>query len=320
MKEKSKILISWTFLLTVTTPIFAAQNKYNPPYDPNIFYMNEDLKELIDLVVEKKDHYNEQWEISLSQYKAWIVQIILMEVGNLRDGVPHSGGAVGRDTFYHITVGDKFPFSTGVGIFQLDRGGESGNENWSIMPTVEKLDPEKSLLSVLCWHKNRFNNSATLADFRAGTWSIWYGVRNELFEEHWKLTTEKSWDECKNKKIDVPFHPPVTNASSYKNTIKYIGEVYWNLPEWQNYFKTWLISAKTFQGRKVSSYNYYYAKDDDTGWEVWVWNSENLIHGYARHYATTYLPANVKKKYAGFSWQKPLLDPNNLKPVLVLSK
>lgn len=296
--NKMTIMLFSAIVLCVT-PDAAKEKHYFPSYNPNIRYMNEDLKKLIEKLTMKGCGYNREWKITLAEYESWIACISLAETSNLGYAA-HSGSAIGRETFFHIRAGEDFPFSTSVGAFQLGNGKE-----WGTMPTLLKIDPNQSLQSVLRWHKNNFGNNATLADFRKK--SVWYATKTKEFEKIWESVTGCAWGETGGS-----FNPPVTNAAPISDTIKYIGKCRWNLPDWEEgHFDTWLIKAKTFlKGKNLYSFSYYYTKNN--GWEIWVWNAEGLVHCYKRHYALTYLPDKIKGNRAGFTVEKPALCPNDI--------
>ncbi len=266
-----------------------------PAIEPNAPEIDSEasLKELI--LRFAKDYYRSEWEISLSQYQAWIHSIDLTEAGGLGASA-HSGAGIGRDVFYHKTIGNKFPFSTGIGYFQLDNG-----KRWTTMPTIDKLDPKKSLISVLRWHRDNFGAGSTLADFQKK--SVWCGVKSKRFEGCWRDVAGVPWEECKDKKMEVPFHSPMA---------KLIGKVRWDLPGFQGYFETWLITAKTYlKGKGYYCFSYYYAADRNSGWEVWVWSKENLVQCYKRNYSATQFPDGKNGECAGFTSAKPALYPND---------
>lgn len=229
----------------------------------------------------------------------------------------------------HTEVGDKFRFSTGIGAFQLDRGGGQGTaeENWGIMPTIEKIDPKLSLLSVLRWHRDRFEGwgtAATLANF--SKYSAWYAVQPDKeseFAQTWEDITGYNWYECKEKKLNVEFHPPTVN-DPFENSVKYVGKAYWSLDGWEGYFDTWLIVPRSWSGKVVTEGGYYYAMND-TGWEAWIWNNPDneFIYKYERRYdqgpfpenrqpATSYIGDDRAIATAGTTGDSPALDPSTI--------
>jgi hypothetical protein len=89
-------------------------------------------------------YYNPNWDLNIDQYKAWIATIAWSEggYGGYTAGsqcryhdYPGCGDA--KDMSYHWDAGIQFRFSTGLGPFQLDRGGY---DNWDLWPTIDKLN------------------------------------------------------------------------------------------------------------------------------------------------------------------------------------
>ena len=242
------------------------------------------------------DYYNAGWNISLSQFQAWIALISLREAGFGRY-TAHSqyGGGYDGDRFNHVDVGNAFRFSTGIGSFQLDRGGDQGyaSEDWSTMPTMVKLDPQHSLLSVLRWHRDRFGAGATLADLSGS--SAWLAVqdnRESEFASTWYQITGSSWGSSKNQNLNVAFHPP-TVSDPIEDTVQYRGQLYWYLPpRWDGYLDTWRITARSWEGIAVTEYFYTYS--DNNGWEAWVFDDaeQKLIYYFERNCGSTQYPEN----------------------------
>jgi hypothetical protein len=269
------------------------------------------------------DFYNPDWQISLSQYKAWIALITLQEAGDHRYHA-HSTGSPGIDVFYHQNpaAGKKFPFSTGLGPFQLDRcKGPDCVDNWGVWPTIDKLDPGKSLQSVLKWHFNKFGPGTTLEDFSLQ--SRWCSVRlvptgckpkdNGLsMKENWQKITHCKWEDCKSKKMDVDFKPPFVD-DPFSNTVKELGKLSWNVEGLQGSFDTWLICAS---GPGIK-WAYYYTFNEDSGKEFWVWKDPQgkLIYRYTRNYKEGPLPEGVKNNRAGVTDKEGALQvPPNSPP------
>jgi len=266
------------------------------------------------------DYYNNKWDISLSQYKTWITVITLREAGYGRYSA-HSqyGGGFDGDRFNHIDVGYDFPFSTGIGAFQLDRGGDQGDatENWGTMPTIVKMDPVESLLSTLRWHRDRFDGPKyTLADF--SQYSAWLAVHPSQsgFKLTWKEITGEDWADNAYTKKDVSFTPPLVN-DPYENSVEYLGKVRWYLSGFEGYYDTWLISARNWAGNIVAEY--YYTLREDTGWEVWICNDpgHQYIYRYERHFSDTHFPDNRVDmggdvSAAGDTISSAALNPNDI--------
>lgn len=283
---------------------------------------------LVDMINENaQSYYHEFWDISISQYKAWIALITLREAGIGRYAA-HSqyGGGYEGDRFNHIDVEYNFPFSTGIGAFQLDRFGSQGDatENWGNLPTIKKLNPEESLLSVLRWHRDRFSDpddwpgGITLSTFsRYSAWNAvnWGRGKEHEFASTWECITEYSWAESNNTRFDVNFSPPVV-TDPFENSVKYVGKVYWYLETWEDYFDTWLITARNWAGDVVTQY--YYTFREDTGWEAWVWNDpgHKFIYYYERNFVAGPFPENRidtgDPSLAGNTAEIPTLDPNKI--------
>lgn len=277
--------------------------------------MDNTLKNLIDTIA--PEYYDSTWSISESQFKAWIAIITLSEAPTGNWGyAAQSTGSLGHDVFNHIGLGATFKFSTGMGPFQLDNGGSGGGESWSTMTTLDKTDPEKSLRSVLRWHNVRFGsswtgaNAPTLSDFYDK--SAWFGVKrwgtSGDLKTYWNLITDSNWDDVKDKRVDVAFHPPTINAP-YGNYVKKVGNYYWNILN--GCYDTWLIKGK---GPGYSG-EFYYAYDDTL--EIWVYNEAEKKSGFIRKYVQTQLPQDssggtvtLGTANAGFTYDKKIVDPS----------
>ena len=273
--------------------------------------MDKTLADMIDALA--PGYYNNSWNLSLSQYKAWIALITLSEAPTSNWGyAAQSTASPGNDVFDHVDLKSQFRFSTGIGPFQLDNGGEGGGENWTNMTTIDKTDPDKSLRSVLRWHNVSFGSkwkgakAPTLYDFYNNT--KWFGVKRVNITEYWYSITNSSWDEVKNKKIEVEYHPP-NGSYPYENYVKKIGKVYWNL--WEGCYDTWLIKGigPGYKGE------FYYTYNNSV--EVWVFNDtdKKYIYRFARKYVDTQLPQDSSGKtitkgtlYAGITDKKAALN------------
>ena len=298
---------------------------------------------LVDLITRNAEDYwlgseKGNWKISLSQYQAWIGLISLREAGNGRT-VAHSGSP--GDQFWHKVKGKKFPFCMGVGPFQLHKGGE----DWDAWPIIDKINPEKSLLSVLRWHKKRWENlSPTLSTFSENSpWNAVKPVKKEEFEETWKNITGTNWDDIKDiEEEDMTINWPFAEDDSYETDVKYIGKAYWNLKfkdeysnnwqEWDGYYDTWHITAKDWDGNEIFHYYYTIREEGDTGWEILVYDDPNIsdeeeefIYGFKRCYKSPnktkklYYPEDVEREpyggnhgIAGFTTDTSMLDPTRL--------
>lgn len=257
-----------------------------------------------------RDYYHKDWKVSLSQYKAWIALITLREAGYGRY-TAHSQSKL--DSFDHKKAGGSFRFSTGIGAFQLDHGGTQGNakEEWGKMPTIEKIDPEQSLLSVLRWHKDRFKAGATLDVFsKKSAWcAVW---TKKPFKTDWRKMTGCTWNKSKGIKKEVGFNPPTVN-DPFRYCVEYKGKAYWNL--WKGYFDTWLISPRSWSGKVVTKNGYYYTYDKKKGLEEWVWNDsgKKFIYRFERKYKGGRFPKGQGrvgvKNIAGVTDTTAALDP-----------
>ncbi|MDD2297752.1 MAG: PEGA domain-containing protein, partial [Sphaerochaetaceae bacterium] len=303
--NKINVLVGLTDPGTWTVQIVNPDNKKSNNFDfvvtssaPTGWGLDTDLVDLINK--HAPNYYNDSWNISLSQYKAWIALISLREAGYGRY-VAHSqwGGGYEGDRFNHINVGDAFSFSTGIGAFQLDRGGSQGNANeeWDKMPTIDKLNPDIALLSILRHHKDRFGAGSTLEQFSIN--SPWVAVRpakESDFSNDWFQITGSSWDVSKKKREDVQFNPP-TVVDTFESQVRKIGTIQWSLsPRWNGYFDTWKISARNWDGGLVCEYYYTY-KD---GWEIWVYNDpqQSVTHYFEREYQEGQYPQNRQNNEA----------------------
>jgi hypothetical protein len=255
--------------------------------DPNITAaIDEELLNLLDKLIPdnaSSPYYDDQnWDISKSQFKAWIVTIAWSE-GNLGGYVAHSQGnqvhtkltidgkkiPVG-DKLIHRGAGAFFTFSTGIGPFQIDNDqqGVTG-DNWSEWPTIDKLDYKKALESVLLWHKNKFGGERlTLGDFQSSAKLVWYGVNPGDVSARWKQVTGTEWDYySKNGPKDAGFtdlswdaikNSLISNAkkltfnTSYENNVQDCGE---DKVEWHINVKTVSVSTGSeknviFEGKR----------------------------------------------------------------------
>jgi len=203
--------------------------------------IDEDLLDLIDQYLSDHEgkYYRDSWNITLNQYKAWIATIAWAEVRQGGYGA-HSlidlqdAGLPKSDVFNHVDQGKDFRFCTGIGPFQIDRGGGYGHRlsgdphqvvyfeptkawaslipstddfsSWSNWPTIKKLDPVSALETTMTYHFRRFTGNETLYDFWATAKWVWYalqedpnlgiwGVNEEGFP--WKAVTGEEWESHK---------------------------------------------------------------------------------------------------------------------------
>ena len=264
--------------------------------------IDERLLDLIDQYAET--YYNSTWDVNITQYKVWIATIAWSE-GNRGGYGAHSQGALGSDVFYHKAVGSSFKFSTGIGPFQLDRGGAQGTakEEWHNWSTIDKLNLTKGVISVLRWHHDRFSNGHENLSVFADN-SAWYGVRSnyldnkgkwvgeEYVKKRWNSVTGMDWNVHKTGKFNIDWDSIKNKLSQnaldpeflYENNVKFVGLLRWNITEnkeiktdagnkviFEGDYPTWLITARDATGKIL--FDYYYTYDSDKKIEVWVWNN-----------------------------------------------
>ncbi len=281
---------------------------------PGSFAVDDKLVSLINQFA--ANFHDKNWKVSLSQFKAWIALITLQEVGRLGYAAhsdfncsshPLANKGTG-DCFPHRDIGTAFQFSTGIGAFQLDRfgshsnsdTGNHANETWHAMPTIVKIDPVQSLLSLLRWHRDYFDgNNPNVQKF----WerSPWLAVRRtdpntgeRTWETTWKLITGDTWESSATEEKEVTFDPP-RKKDPFGDSVKYLGRILWFVWNQEGEpLATWLIKARRFGG---PDYEYYYTKRDDLKQEAWVYKNpsptEPSKHFFKRDYrkSGTELPA-----------------------------
>jgi hypothetical protein len=257
---------------------------------------------LLDLIDKHANSfYNPKWDITLNQYKAWIAAIA-WGAGGKGGYSAHSqtNPSYRGDIFYHVNAGTSFTFSTGLGYFQLDR--EGGEEGWDRWPSIDKLNPEKSLISVLRWHYGNFRAGATLKDFVG--FSLWSSIQSEQIAGIWQQVTGTNWDDHKDKKrwldwqlVKKSLSQNAANQSfRYENNIINIGKVQWIISEgddiktdtgkpviFNGQYETWLIKARSWQGDTL--FEYYYTYDPQAQVEVWAWKN-NPKYIFTREYGS----------------------------------
>jgi len=322
---------SWSIL--VENPGGLISNIYSFEVKPSKIFatLDEHLLDLIDQYAD--DYFRSIWNITLDQYKAWIATIAWGE-GGLGGYTAHSQGNLGLDVFNHKneTVKEKFRFSTGIGPFQIDRGGEP--DNWHNWPTIKKLNYTETLKSTLQWHNRTFYSSknATLEDFSKKT--VWFAVNQMNVERNWKDVTGMDWGaHKKGKNEDLKWNEIKEELKSkypsYEENVRKIGKVKWDLTfttsegrkvTFGSYYLTWLITARNGSGFKL--FQYYYTLDESLGYEVWVWNNigkeDERRHVFVRNFTKRYPYGALPENYtegdidAGFTASKPALNPNLL--------
>lgn len=232
---------------------------------------------------------------------------------------------------YHWDAGGQFRFSTGIGPFQLDRGGY---DSWDSWPTIDKLNYTKALESVLKQHNNdpSFGSGTSLKDF--SDTSKWYGVRPVKVAEYWNEVTGTLWDDYKNERNELDWSGIrdriVQNAMeaddmSYEDNVNYKVDIRWNITEndkiltdtgkkivFNGEYPTWYIIARDAYGNDLSRYYYTYNSEDKI--EVLAWNNSGsdkaLQYIFVRDYSTGPYPENSSKDwlFGGFTLSHPAIS------------
>jgi hypothetical protein len=257
------------------------------------------------------DYYNPDWNATLAQFKAWIAAIAWAEGGS-GGCVAHSQLVLGSDVFNHKTLGAAFRFSTGIGSFQLDRGGLDG---WGLWPTIEKLDYVKATVSVLAWHKATFGSGATLEDFAVQ--SPWFAVNPSQGGNpagHWEAVTGTGWNahnagiaSLNWNSIKSQLETRAALNITYAGNVQDLGQLEWHIQIGDNVltdsgkavvfngsYSTWRITARNWGGTAL--FSYYYTHRPDSQVELWVLDDSGSAspfrHIFVREYGTGPLPEN----------------------------
>jgi hypothetical protein len=299
-----------------------------------------DLLDAIDAALQSDPgfYYNNQWNVSRNQYKAWIATIAWAE--GLKSGYgTHSRSNLGVDRFNHRHAGECFYFSTGLGYFQIDRGGQycnnqQGSEEWEKWSTLAKLDITLAVSSVMRWHYNSFGNGATLRDFL--NCSRWFALDSEEEASRlWWQVTGTSWANHAARRVeDLDWNTIrgclAANAQRgfwfpYNKNVRFVGEQYFNIGSNNRDIDTgqplpvtivgcrptYLISARHDAGERgvIMDFQYYYTLDTNSKVEVWVWKdpNESLTHIFTRHYNQGQNPDNINENTAGYTLQFPAI-------------
>ena len=321
------LVIAFVFLMIGF--MFAGLPNAASAYDEPIAEIDEELLNLIDQYAE--DYYNDTWNLTLNQYKAWITTIAWAE-GGYGGYTAHSQygseiKSLNGDRFDHVNKSAaklKFRFSTGIGPFQMDCLSYKG-VNWAKEPTIRKLNSSLALLSALEWHYNiTFNKGdETLEDFsKKSKWNAVLPESDPGVAFRWKEVTGENWEDHKDGKADHDLDWQSIKQSIAKNDpkndlIKNIGERKWNVTftidnkdsggnkikvSFNSYYPTWLITYRGWS--KTTLFQYYYTYNESTGCEVWVLDNEGkdneFRYIFARNYTTGRFPEN--RTYAGGYW------------------
>jgi hypothetical protein len=222
--------------------------------------------------------------MNIEQFKAWVATIAWGEGGRGGYGA-HSQGDPKSDLFAHKDY-PSFTFSTGIGPFQLDRGGHDGWDTW---PTERKLDAAQAVQSVMEQHYTQFPDAgATLQTF-ANT-SKWNAVSPGNVEALWSELTGTTWSQYSGGNVALNWSAIETslagnaNDSSlypYAQNVQDVGMKTWNIPASAGLYTdsgksivftgahpTWHITARTWGGTKL--FQYYLTYDPTSNIEVWV--------------------------------------------------
>ena len=229
-----------------------------------------------------------------------------------------------------MAAGSGFSFSTGIGPFQLDRGG--GSEHWGYWSTIDKLDPAQSVESVLRYHYNSFGSGSTLSTFAQN--SPWYAVNPTQGGNpsgHWNAVTDTSWSSQSNGIASLAWSSIESqlgsNASGteflYSSNIRDLGSRVWSIDaadgltteagkqvRFEGSCETWLITARNWSGQAL--FDYYYTRSN--GIEVWVLSNPSdatsaYRYVFIRDYTTGPLPEWGSGNYSGQTLASAALNP-----------
>ena len=283
--------------------------------------------ELLDLIDQyAPTYYRSTWNMNIDQFKAFIATIAW---GEGHDGgyTAHSQGTVlnatTNDHFMHSnsdeihnTTGEYFAFSTGIGPFQLDRGGHDGWDTW---PTIRKLDRAQAVQSAMNQWSNQFPNAGTtLEDFVGG--SAWDAVITDAkASAAWSTVTGiTSWSQYSGGNVSLDWstikatlaaNVSDANLYSYDQNFQYVGMKTWNIGAsaglltdsgtsiiFTGLHDTWLITARGFYGTKL--FQYYYTYDSTSKTEVWVLDNATasqkaLCYIFTRDYSKSPPPGGL---------------------------
>jgi len=267
-------------------------------------YISQDL----DREDSERKYYRDVWEISPDQYKAWVATIAWGE-GMLGSYGAHSSAPVDYFRHRHEDARSHFGFSTGIGPFQIDNIQYPGYTiDAQVMPTLDKLDPMKSVEIVLKFHFGRFGAGSTLNHFsQISPWlavnpnsahgrpaTYWFAVTATDWE--WHMSNKDDDDEPKLIWGDV-CSALANNAvhqgvSSYEEDVQFIGRRLWSIAQdsegsdiltdnaakkkvvVDGWYPTWKITARHWREGEAL-FQYYYttvALDANNRIEVWVWD------------------------------------------------
>jgi len=320
---------TWTQSISADSTVHAFVG--TPPPPSISAALDQRLLDLIDQYAES--YYRDGWNLSRTQFKAWIATIASAEGG--RGGyTAHSQYALGSDVFNHVAIGTAFRFSTGIGPFQLDVGNSDPTSPyaWMYWPTIQKLDPDRSVESVVRYHSENYGTVTMLLDFAAN--SPWLGTARAA--EHWDAVTGTDWNVYSSIKAELDW-PNIRlrlaqNAADpsfrYESNVQDLGLLRWHIPEswglktdalapvvFDGLFPTWLVTARNDKG--LEQYRYYYAYREDRKIEVWVYSPVDAVdrsfrYVFVREYGRWRFPEHRSGTVAG----EQALPSAALQPVL----
>jgi len=260
--------------------------------------IDQHLLDLIDQYA--PTYYRSTWNMNIEEFKAWIATIAWGEGAKGGYGA-HSQGNLHVDLFTHKDY-PSFTFSTGIGPFQLDRGGQDG---WGTWPTIRKLDPAQAVCSIMNQHYWQFkeDSGATLQTFAdACLWlsvnpsqggnpsSLWYAVTGTTWSQYSGGNISLSWSAIETSLAgnanDLSVYP-------YAQNVQDIGMRTWNIGAdaglstdsgtsiiFTGAYDTWYITARPPAGTKL--FQYYYTYDASSNIEIWVYDnatdSQNALY------------------------------------------
>jgi len=288
-----------TFLVnhSLTLKAMAFATGYNPSSIKTATYtiltitakIDQHLLDLIDQYAADPNYYRPTWNMNIDQYKAWIATIAWGEGLNGGYGA-HSRWAPDVDVFAHKDY-SSFAFSTGIGPFQLDRGGYDGWDNWT---TIKKLDPEEAVKTAMNQHYTQFPDAgATLQMFSytsSSNQSSWNAALPGNVEAKWLDVTGTTWSQYSGDNVSLNWSAIKTalakNANDaslypYVQNVQDVHMMTWNIPAsaglhadsgksviFTGAYQTWHITARREDGTK--RFQYYYTYDPSSNIEVWV--------------------------------------------------
>ena len=299
----------------------------------------EKLLDLIDeLLLDSPDsYYRDTWKINQNQYKAWIATIAWAE-GGMGGFTAHSQGNEGRDYFPHRSLGYDFTFSTGIGPFQIDNGGDYGGTPWEEWSTIDKLDPKKTLEAVMKQHHEQFQGESNLLNFSQNSRYLensfkWYGVDQDPdgdIESKWETITGSKWKDNNNDRNESLDWENIKERLenddpnySYESNVRCLGDRKWNIEAGDIFtnannpvifdgdYLTWRITARDEYG--IEKFCYYYTYNPYTKIEVWCYgDNSNYKEIFVREYSKEQRPQDPEgdeTRGFGFTLEDSALTP-----------